>query len=267
MKNVKIILIDDHEVVRKGLRSLLESEPNLEVVAEAHDGISAIENITKFEPDVAIMDLQLPKMNGIEVTRQICRIMPKIKVIVFTFYGNETYVLSAFHAGAKSYVVKDAPLEELLRAIKEVMSGHRYLGSPLPELAIDAYLNIDKAASRDPYDLLTRREKEVLQLVAEGHTNVKIADRLYISRRTVEIHRSNMMRKLGLHKPQVDLVQYAVQRGLIKPLYHQSSVAAGNEITKNLADSIDSSESHSSNDAVRSVIQVGSSSYPSELLT
>ncbi len=221
MKSTKVMIIDDHEVVRRGLRSLLDTDPSLEVVGEANDGFEAIKQVSAIRPDVVIVDLQLPGINGLEVIRQITKTVPKTKVIVFTFYGNEANILSALHAGAKGYVVKDSSVDELIRGIKEVVAGRRYLGSPLPELAIDVYMNIGKEDARDPYEMLTSREREVLQLVAEGCTNTQIADRLFISRRTVEIHRSNMMRKLGLHRPQVDLVQYAMQRGLIKPLCQQ----------------------------------------------
>ncbi len=221
MQPTKVMIIDDHEVVRRGLHALLETDQSLEVVGEASDGLTAISQVQTLRPDVAIVDLQLPGINGLEVIRQITKTMPKIKVIVYTFYGNEANILSALHAGAKGYIVKDSSTDELVRGIKEVVAGRRYLGSPLPELAIDVYMNMEKENAHDPYEMLTSREREILQLVAEGCTNTQIADRLFISRRTVEIHRSNMMRKLGLHRPQVDLVQYAMQRGLIKPLCQQ----------------------------------------------
>ncbi len=219
MAKTRIMIIDDHEVVRKGLRNHLQEQPNYEVVAESSNGFDALELISSAVPDVLIADLQLPRISGIETIRSISRENSKIRTIAYTFYDDEATILSAFHAGAMGYVLKTSPMEELHRAIAEVIAGHRYLGSPLPELAIDALINMRTVAPRDTYALLTNREKEVLQYVAEGNTNAQIAEKLFISRRTVEIHRSHMMKKLGLHRPQVDLVQYAAQRGLIKSLH------------------------------------------------
>lgn len=219
MSKIRLMIIDDHEVVRKGLSNRLEAEPYYEVVAESSNGFDALELVSTTSPDVVIADLQLPRISGIETIRNISKENHRIRIIAYTFYDDEATILSAFHAGAMGYVLKSSPMEELLRAITEVMAGHRYLGSPLPELAIDALINMRTVAPRDTYALLTSREKEVLQLVAEGNTNAQIADKLFISRRTVEIHRSHMMKKLGLHRPQVDLVQYAAQRGLIKSLH------------------------------------------------
>lgn len=219
MSKIKLMIIDDHEVVRRGLRVELEADPSLEVVGEAADGIGAVQYIASLKPDVVTVDLQLPGMNGIELIRQITTGSPEVKIIVYTFYDDESTVLSAFHAGAMGYVLKCSSLGELTQAIKNVMAGYRYLGSPLPDLAIDALINMRAIAPKDPYALLTNREKEVLQLVAERHTNAEIAQKLFISRRTVEIHRSHIMKKLGLHRPQIDLIRYAAERGMIKPLY------------------------------------------------
>ncbi len=223
MEKIKVMIIDDHEVVRRGLRVQLEAEANLLVVGEAVDGFDALEKIDSLNPDVVIADLQLPRMNGIEAIRQINLSYPRVKIIAYTFYDDESTVLSAFHAGAMGYVLKCSHLEELINAIRSTLAGHRYLGSPLPDLAIDAFINMRAVAPKDPYSLLTSREREVLQLVAERNSNVQIAQKLFISRRTVEIHRSHIMKKLGLHRPQVDLVRYAAERGLIKPLYHVGS--------------------------------------------
>ena len=220
MDKIKLMIIDDHEVVRRGLRVELEEDPNLKVVGESADGIGILECIASLSPNVVIMDLQLPRMSGIEVIRQMAAVNPDIRIVVYTFYDDESTVLSAFHAGAMGYVLKCSSMNELIQAIKSVWEGHRYLGSPLPELAIDALINMRAIAPKDTYSLLTNREKEVLQLVAERNTNTEIAQKLIISRRTVEIHRSHIMKKLGLHRPQVDLVRYAAERGMIKPLYH-----------------------------------------------
>jgi len=220
MDKIKVIIIDDHEVVRRGLRTQLEAEPNLKVVGEAADGFDALEKITSLHPDIAIIDLQLPHLNGIEAIRQIAQKNSNVKIIAYTFYDDESTLLSVLHAGAMGYVLKSSNMSELTEAIKNVMAGRRYLGSPLPDLAIDALINMRAITPKDPYSLLTSREKEVLQLVAERNSNAQIAQKLFISRRTVEIHRSHIMKKLGLHRPQVDLVRYAAERGMIKPLYH-----------------------------------------------
>jgi len=225
MDKIKVLIIDDHEVVRRGLRMQLQDEPNLEVIGEAADGNEGVAKTAELNPDVVIIDLQLPGMNGIEAMRQVTSSNTKVKVIVFTFYEDEATVLSAFHAGAMGYVLKNTSMKEIIEAIKITLAGHRYLGSPLPDLAIDALINMRQVAPRDPYSLLTSREKEVLQLVAERNSNADIARKLFISRRTVEIHRSHIMRKLGLHRPQVDLIRYAAERGLIKPLYKVSQSA------------------------------------------
>jgi DNA-binding NarL/FixJ family response regulator len=220
MAKIRVMIVDDHEVVRKGLRTRFETEQNLEVVGEAGDGFEAMEKIKVLAPDILLMDLQLPNLSGVEAIRQISKVNANVKIIAYTFYGDESTVLSALHAGAMGYVLKSSSMSELIEAIKNVQLGRRYLGSPLPDLAIDALLNIRKVAPRDPYALLTTREKEILQLVTEKNNNAQIAQKLFISRRTVEIHRSHIMKKLGLRRPQVDLVQYAAERGLIKPLYH-----------------------------------------------
>lgn len=211
-----IVLADDHHVVRQGLKALLEKEPDFEIVGEAGDGLETVQLVEKLLPNILVLDLMMGGINGIEVTRQVIKRAPKTAVVIFSIYGNEAYVLEALRAGAKAYVLKESTLSELVRAIREASTGHRYLGPPLPELAIEAYLQKSEVNVRDPYDTLTTREREVLHLAAEGFTNAEIARRLYISRRTVEIHRANMIRKLGLHTPH-QLVQYAVQRGILQP--------------------------------------------------
>lgn len=216
-KKIKIILADDHEVVRQGLRALLEAEPDLEVIGESGNGLEAVQLVERLQPDVLVLDLMMPGINGIEIARQLSKRMPKAKIVMFTFYGNEVYVLDALRAGAKAYVLKESSSTELIRAIREVMSGHRYLSPPFLDMAIEAYLKKSEASTSDPYESLTSREREVLQLAAQGLTNSEIAARLYISRRTVEIHRANLMRKLGLRTQYIQLVQYAQQRGLLPP--------------------------------------------------
>lgn len=214
---VKIILADDHEVVRQGLKSLLETEPDFEVIAQTGNGLETVQTVEKLQPDILVLDLMMPGINGIEVTWQVNKRLLKTKIVIFTFYGNEVYVLDALRAGARAYVLKEAASTELIRAIREVLAGHRYLSPPLPELAIEAYLKKSESSTADPYDTLTSREREVLHMAAQGLTSAEIAARLFISRRTVEIHRTNMIKKLGLRVPHVNLVQYALKRGILQP--------------------------------------------------
>jgi DNA-binding NarL/FixJ family response regulator len=215
---IKLVIVDDHAVVRQGMKSLLEAESDFQVLGEAGDGFEAIRLVEKLKPDVLLLDLMLDGLNGIEVTRQVSKISPRTKVVIFSVYGNEHYAMDAMRAGAKAYVLKESDLGELLQAIRQAIAGHRYLSSPLTDLVVDLYTESGKAAKADPYETLTAREREVLQLAAQGHTNSDIATQLRISRRTVEIHRSNMIRKLGLRVPHVKLAQYALQRGIVKPM-------------------------------------------------
>jgi len=211
-----ILLADDHHVVRRGLRALLEAETGFQVVGEAGDGLQAVQLAENLQPDVMVTDLMMGGINGIEVARQVCKCSPKTGVIVLSMYGNESYVLEALRAGAKAYVLKESTADELVRAVHKVALGHRYLGPPLSDQAIEAYMRKSEATRLDPYETLTSREREVLHLVAQGHTNAEVAKRLFISQRTVEVHRANMMSKLDL-KTQAQLLRYAVKRGILPP--------------------------------------------------
>jgi two-component system response regulator NreC len=211
-----ILLADDHPIVRQGLRSLLEAEPGWDVVAEAADGLSAVELIEQLQPQVAIVDVMLPGLNGLEVVRRAMRHAPETKVIVLSMHADEPYVLEALRGGAMAYVLKATSTTSLIEAIREVMTGRRYLSPPLTQHAIDAYLQRANAANQplDRYESLTPREREVLQLVAQGTTNAEIAERLVISIRTVETHRANLMRKLELQTA-ADIKHFARERGLL----------------------------------------------------
>jgi two-component system response regulator NreC len=209
-----IVLADDHHVVRQGLRSLLETEPDFSVVGETGDGLEAAQLAERLQPDVLVLDLMMPGLNGLEVTRQISQRSPRTHVVILSMHPNEAYVLEALRAGAAAYVLKESTSAELVRAVREAVAGRRYLSPPLSERAIEAYMQKAESAALDPYETLTTREREVLHLAAEGHTNAEIADRLFISRRTVETHRANMMRKLGL-RTQTDLISYALRRGIL----------------------------------------------------
>jgi two-component system response regulator NreC len=212
--SVTIVLADDHDVVRQGLRLLLEAQSDFHVVAEAADGFEAITLVKARHPDVLIVDLMMPGLSGLEVTRQVQQQELDTRLIVLSMYADESYILEAFKNGAAGYVIKGSRTDCLLRAVREVAAGRHYLSPPLSELAIEAYLQQAYQTALDPYDTLTAREREVLQLVAQGHTTSAIAAQLYISPRTVETHRANLMRKLSLRN-QTDLIRYALRRGIL----------------------------------------------------
>ena len=209
-----IVLADDHHVVRKGMRAVLEAEPDFNLVGEASDGLETVQLAEHLRPDVLVLDLMMPGLNGIEVARQVGKRSPQTRVLILSMHANEDYVLEALRNGATGYVLKDTGMAELVKAVREVAAGRRYLSPVLAERAIDAYVRQTQESTLDRYETLTDREREVLHLAAEGLANAEVADRLSISPRTAESHRSNMMRKLGL-RTQTDLVLYALRRGII----------------------------------------------------
>jgi two-component system, NarL family, response regulator NreC len=211
---INIILADDHNLIRQGVRSLLEKQPDLRVIAEAADGVNAARLAESLKPDILIVDLMMDGLNGIEVTRRVTKNLPETRVVVLTVYNNEKVVLESLRAGAKAYVLKESCSDDLIHAIHEAASGHFYLGPPLSERAVKAYMERTPEICSDPQDSLTIREREVLNLLAQGWTNVKIATQLYISRRTVEIHRANIARKLSIHT-QGELIRYAIRNGVL----------------------------------------------------
>ncbi len=213
---VRILLADDHKVVRQGLRALLDSEADFEVVGEAGDGLEAVRLVEQVKPDILVLDLMMGGITGLEVIRQVGRRYPHTGIVVLSMYGNESYVVEALRAGAKAYILKEAASDELLRAVREAAAGHHYLSPPLSERAIEAYVKKSEDAFLDPYEKLTSREREVLHLASQSCTNAEIAERLYISRRTVEVHRANMMQKLGL-STQAQLISYAIRKGILPP--------------------------------------------------
>lgn len=209
-----IVLVDDHQIVRQGLQALLALESGLDILGEAADGLEALDLVRQLHPDILITDLKLPELDGIEVVKRVSAEHPATKAIVLSMYSSEEYVLSAFASGASGYVLKNACVEDLMQAIRQVLKGSRYLSPQLAERAIDSYLHTGCKATTDPFDSLTQREREVLQLSAEGYSYAEIAERLIISRRTVETHRNNVMRKLGLNTVP-DMVRCAIRHGLI----------------------------------------------------
>jgi len=211
-----IVLADDHHVVRHGLRALLAAEPDFEIIGEAADGLETVRLAESLRPNILLVDLMMGGINGLEVTRQVTKRVPETAVVILSMYGNQGYVVEALRGGAKAYVLKESTAEELVRAIHEVAAGRHYLSSSLSERVIEGYIRKPEASGLDPYDTLTAREREVLHMAAHGNTSAEIADQLFISRRTVEIHRANVMRKLGLHN-QTQLLRYALQRGILPP--------------------------------------------------
>ncbi len=209
-----IVLADDHPVVRQGLRALLQAEADLQVMGEAGNGLEAAQLVERLRPDVLIVDLMMPGLSGLEVTRQVRERWPQTRVVILSMHSDEAYVLAALRQGASAFVLKDASAADLLEGVRAAAAGRRYLSPPLSERAIDAYVQKVAAATLDPYETLTGRERQVLHLVAEGRSSAEIAGRLSISPRTVDTHRVNLMRKLGLHT-QADLIRYALKRGLV----------------------------------------------------
>ena len=209
-----IVVADDHPVVRQGLRAVLEAEPGFSIVGEAGDGRHAVELVDNLRPHVLVLDLMMPGLSGVEVSRQVHQRSPVTRVVILSMYDNEAYVLEALRNGAAAYVLKGAGASELIHAIYEVLAGRRYLSPPLSERAIETYLGKALEAPAVPHETLTTREREVLYLAIEGLSNSEVAARLGISPRTAETHRANFMRKLGLQN-QTDLIRYAVRHRMI----------------------------------------------------
>jgi DNA-binding NarL/FixJ family response regulator len=214
MARITVFLADDHHVVRKGLRVLLEAEGDLDVIGEEADGLKVVELVERLRPNVLVLDVQMPGLNGLEITRQIVQRGLGTRIVILSMHASETYVLAALRHGALGYVLKDAEPSQVVEAVREVSVGRRYLSRTLSGRAINAYAEKAQAAPADTYDTLTTREREVLQLAAESSSATEIAARLGISPRTVETHRENLMRKLGLLS-QTDLIRYALRRGIL----------------------------------------------------
>ena len=209
----RVLLVDDHTLMRKGLKALLEKEPSLEICAEAADGMDAVRLARELKPDVVVMDLGLPRLNGVEATRQILEEDPACRVIALSMHQDKRYVTRALRAGACGYLLKDAALEDLVKAIEAVGQGQTFLSPEVAGLVIDELKN--QPEGQEQVDsLLTGREREVLQLLAEGQSTKDIAKLLHISPKTVETHRRKLMDKLDLHSV-ADLTRYAIREGLV----------------------------------------------------
>ena len=210
----QILLADDHQVIIDGLKALLSGEPDMEVIGQATDGLQVLPKVLELKPEVLVLDLMMPGLGGLEVARQMKERAPSTKVIVLSMHANDAYVVEALRNGAAGYVLKQAEARALVDAIRAVRAGGRYLSPPLSEEKLERWERDAKAAPFDPYDTLSTREREVLQLAAEGLTSAAIGERLAIGKRTVETHRANLQRKLGV-KTQADLVRFAVKKGIV----------------------------------------------------
>jgi two-component system response regulator NreC len=215
MSRIKVLLADDHTIVRKGLRSLLDSEATIEVVGEAEDGREAIEKVEQLSPDIVVMDSTMPILNGLEATRHIVKRFPQVKVLVLTMHTNEEYIFQFLQAGAAGYLVKQAAPTELVSAIQAVQRGDYFLSPAISKTVVEEYIKQAKAIDReDGFEQLTDREREVLQLIVEGFSNREIAERLHISLKTAGVHRINLMHKLNIHNV-TELTKYAIRKGVI----------------------------------------------------
>jgi DNA-binding NarL/FixJ family response regulator len=214
--SIRVVLVDDHALVRQGFRRILEDDPELQVVGEASNGLDAIGLVKKTDPDVVVMDMAMPEMSGLHATMELMKQRPGTKVLILSMYSDEQYVRNALDAGAKGYILKNAIENDLTRAVKAVASGEQYLAPELSSLLIRAMQTGGFEKTSDPYDRLTQREKQVLQLIAHGKSNKEIAVMLDLSVNTVAVHRANLMSALGVHKTP-ELVLFAVKKGLVLP--------------------------------------------------
>jgi len=210
-----VVIVEDHRLFREGLKSLLADKTNFEIVGEAGDGLEALRCIRKRRPNLVLLDISMPKMNGISVMREIKSQFPEIKILALTIHQSDHYVLEAFEAGANGYCLKDAGRRELMVAITSVLEGKKYISPTIADNVMEGYLTgRRKLKSRTSWDTITPREREVLKLLGEGYQNKEISDMLHISVKTVEKHRANIMNKLDLHNAAA-LTAYAIEHGLV----------------------------------------------------
>jgi DNA-binding NarL/FixJ family response regulator len=215
MKSIRVLLADDHKLMRAGLRLVIDQQPDLSVVGEADDGRQAVELAKSLKPDVVVMDIGMPNLNGIESARQIKEVHPDAAVVMLSMHSDEGYVLRALRAGARAYLLKDSATTDLVQAIRAVVEGKSFFSPAVSKVLLQDYMRkLQRSGAEDSYDLLSPREREVLQLVAEGKSNKEVASLLNISVYTVETHRAKIMQKLNL-KGVPELILYAVRKGII----------------------------------------------------
>ena len=215
MSNVRILIADDHTLVRQGLRRILEGQPGWEVVGESGDGREAVRLAIELKPDIVLLDIAMPHLNGVEAVQQIERRAPGVRVLVLSMYADEAYVTRAVRAGASGYLLKDSADVDLIKAITAVAQGKSFFSPAAARIIVDDYARPPGAAPADRFDSLSEREREVFQLVAEGYSNKEVAELLHISPATVETHRAHVMEKLDLHST-AELVLCAVRRGIVR---------------------------------------------------
>ncbi len=216
MKKTTVFLADDHPILRDGLRSLLTDQPDIEVVGDAANGEEALEGVLKLQPDIVLMDIAMPVLDGIEVTTKILEKSPSIKVIILSIYATSEHIYKALRAGAVGYLLKEAAGIEVVSAVRAVIKGQRYLSQKISEKVIEDYVrDREEIIEESPLELLSSREKEILTLVAEGHTSAEIANQLFLSPKTVDTYRSRLMKKINV-KDIPSLVKFAIRHELIK---------------------------------------------------
>ena len=214
MRKIKVVVADDHTILRQGIKALLDNQEGIEVVGEAKDGREAIKTIEELSPDVILMDIAMPGLNGLEATRRIKKKFPKIKVVVLTMHANEEYIFQILNAGADGYLVKETAFQDLISAINAVHRGGAFMSPSISKKVMTDYIQRAQGEEKVGFDTLTTREREILQLVAEGNSNKKIAEALFISPKTVETHRAHIMDKLNIHD-RAGLIKYAIRKGMI----------------------------------------------------
>ena len=215
MPPVRVLIADDHPLIRSGLRALLERDGEFQVAGEASDGYEAIELATRLKPEVAMFDVGMPRLNGIDAAQHISQRIPGTRIILVSMHSDEAYVLRALKSGARGYLLKASPEADVLTAVRAVAAGNAYFSPNITKLLVEEYVNeVRRRGVEDSYDLLSIREKEILQLLAGGKTNREISDMLHISVSTVETHRTNVFQKLGVHNLP-ELILYAVRKGLV----------------------------------------------------
>ncbi len=216
-KEIKILLADDHTIVRQGLARLLEDQTDLRVVGEATNGRMALEKATALKPDIVIMDIAMPLMNGIEAAKRIRKLLPETKILILSMYSHEHYIHQLLETGISGYLLKDSSGRDIISAIKAAMKGETFLSPSISKKVVESYLLPRKSSSMEErYKQLSNREREVFQLIAEGHSTKRIGEMLYVSVSTVKSHKGNIMEKLGISNP-IRLVHFAIKLGLVDP--------------------------------------------------
>jgi two-component system response regulator NreC len=215
MQKIRVLLVDDHAILREGIKALLEKQENIEVAAEAADGREAMSKVAQIHPDVVVLDVSMPLMDGLEATRQMKRENPDIKILILTMHDDEEYFLQLLRVGASGYVTKKSVSRELVSAIEAVYRGETFLCPSMAKHLLSDYLRLGKDPGHEEQEKITPREREIVKLIAEGYTNQQIADILHRSVKTIESHRANILRKLNIHDS-IELVKYAIRKKLIE---------------------------------------------------